>query len=328
MLRFSLFKKKRSLVRGKSLSESIRETGAEFLSGTRIRRNSYKKPPFEKLYIYAFLALLAFSLSDISTLILRSKMIPEQGTSKPIKRSRLAGNVVSLHNTLDRNIFDSTGVIPPPLTQKDDPTNMGLDPVPSSLPLQLIGTIVHANPKKSIATIQVQNNQIIPFSTDDKIAELATLLKVDRRRAIFKNHNNNQVEFIQIDTQSLALIPAIKKVPTASAQPVQDQYNMNIDRTDLNRYMDDLPNLLMQARAVPNVVDGRVSGFKIVDIQEGSVWEKLGIKRDDVIKGVNGEAVNSPARAMELYDALKNDNKVGIDIERNGKSETLNFSIM
>lgn len=307
----------------KRLSESIRESGSEFLSGTRIR-STYQKPPFEKFYIYIFLLLLSFSISDVATLILRNKMIPEEGKSKSIRRPRLSSNTLILQNTLDRNIFNSSGVIPPPFATGEEEMLM-TNPVPSSLPLTLIGTIVHANPARSIATIQVQGNKIIPFSAEDAIGDLATLVRVKRRRAIFKNLSSNQLEFIQIDSNSFALVPAIKNVPKASQADASN--NFRIDRADLNRYMDDLPNLLMQARAIPNVVDGTVQGFKVVDIQEGSIWETLGLKKNDVIKGVNGEAVNSPAKAMELYNSLIGDSNVEIGIERDGQTDTLNYTI-
>ena len=329
MLRFLNFLRRGSGPKtGRTLAESIDRIRPESLSGTRIR-SSYNKPPFEKFYIYIFLLLLSFSISDSLTIMLRVKMIPESKPSKVARRPRIQPNIASYHNILDRNIFDSSGIIPPPIIQQesDNPMDEG-NPIPSSLPLQLIGTIVHANPDKSIATIQLQPDQIIPYSKDDNIGDLATLVRVERRRAIFRNKSSNRLEFIKIDVEATALMPAIKSVPKASDAPVAEANNFNINRNDLNQYMEDLPNLLMQARAVPNVVDGRVQGFRVVDIQEGSIWEKLGLKRDDVIKGVNGEEVNSPAKAMELYNSLKNDSKVAIDIERDGSSETLNYSIL
>ena len=49
---------------------------------------------------------------------------------------------------------------------------------------------------------------------------------------------------------------------------------------------------------------GQVDGFTLVDIMPGSIYEQLGLQRNDVIKGVNGEGVNSPTKAMELYKSL------------------------
>jgi general secretion pathway protein C len=47
----------------------------------------------------------------------------------------------------------------------------------------------------------------------------------------------------------------------------------------------------------------------------------------DVIKAVNGEAVNSPTKAMELYNALRSENQISLVIERNGREETFRYNI-
>ncbi len=81
---------------------------------------------------------------------------------------------------------------------------------------------------------------------------------------------------------------------------------------------------------VPNIVPGsggRVDGFRFVAIQPNSIYEKLGFKPMDVIKSVNGEPVNSPTKAMELYNSLKSDSRISIMIERNGRDETFKYEI-
>ena len=47
----------------------------------------------------------------------------------------------------------------------------------------------------------------------------------------------------------------------------------------------------------------------------------------DVIKSVNNEPVNSPTKAMELYNALKSEGKIRLSVERNGREETFNYNI-
>jgi general secretion pathway protein C len=70
-----------------------------------------------------------------------------------------------------------------------------------------------------------------------------------------------------------------------------------------------------------------VAGFRFVSIQPGSIYEKLGFKPDDVIKAVNGEPVNSPTKAMELYQTLKTENKIEMTVERNGRDETMTYTV-
>jgi len=87
--------------------------------------------------------------------------------------------------------------------------------------------------------------------------------------------------------------------------------------------------ILRQASMAPNKgPDGSIQGFKFLSIKPGSVFEKLGFKNGDVIKGVNGEPVNSAAKALELYNVLKSDaSSVNIDINSGGKDNSFNYVI-
>jgi general secretion pathway protein C len=70
-----------------------------------------------------------------------------------------------------------------------------------------------------------------------------------------------------------------------------------------------------------------VDGFRFVAIQPNSIYEKLGFKPMDVIKGVNGQPVNSPTQAMELYNALKSESRIELKVERNGRDETFKYDV-
>ena len=85
----------------------------------------------------------------------------------------------------------------------------------------------------------------------------------------------------------------------------------------------------MQARALPNrdPNTGEINGFRLVDMQPGSIYEQLGLQRMDVIKGVNGEPLDSVQKAMELYNTLKNGNQVKLQVERGGKSDTFTYDV-
>ena len=119
--------------------------------------------------------------------------------------------------------------------------------------------------------------------------------------------------------------------PTVTGKEVQKtgDNNFMIKRADLLKYTNDLSSILMQARAVPNREPGtgNINGFRLLDMQPGSIYEQLGLQRMDVIKSVDGTPVDSPAKAMELYNTLKNSPKVSLQVERNGKTETMTYNI-
>ena len=46
--------------------------------------------------------------------------------------------------------------------------------------------------------------------------------------------------------------------------------------------------------------------------QESVIYQKLEVKPGDIITSVNGEAVDSPAKALELYNKMRSLDSVGV----------------
>ncbi len=70
-------------------------------------------------------------------------------------------------------------------------------------------------------------------------------------------------------------------------------------------------------------------GWALADVAPGSVFEKLGVRRGDVIKAVNGEFVDSIAKAQQMYQSFKSGtDNISIQIDRDGRPETLSFNIV
>ncbi|WP_413287875.1 type II secretion system protein GspC [Bdellovibrio sp. HCB337] len=299
-----------------------------------------KRPAFEKWLSYLLFVFIGFVIADLLILSYRDLMLPNQ-TPPARPKKLLNDNLVSrgAYNTIiSRNIFSADGVIPDPLIAKgQDPNNIKeADPVPSQLPLNLIGTLVHSNADKSIAAIEIRGkNQILSYTPKRNIENLATLLKVERQRIVFRNLNTNVLEFIEMKPFGNNKVAFGASAPAAPAsQGSGEVKNMGdnkftIKRADLQKYLNDLSSILMQARAVParDKVTGEVIGYRIVDFQPNSIFSQLGIQRMDLIKNVNGEPVDTPQKAMELFNMFKNSNNIKMSVDRGGRVETLDYTI-
>lgn len=297
---------------------------------------SSPRPPFEALYAYALALGTGYFIADLGSLAVRPSMIP---MTPPPGQTRAAPKMTykdigAYSSIADRNMFNADGKIPPPMTNKGGlaPENDG-EPVLSQLPLAVQGTMVHANPKKSVATILIKSrNEANAFMVDHEIENMAKVVGIERRKVIIRNMNNGRLEFIEIPKESNAAVGFKAPVSGATGSEVNKtgEFDFAMKRTDINKYTADLGNILQQARMVPNVIPGsggRVEGFRFVAIQPGSIYEKLGFKPMDVIKSVNGQDINSPTKAMELYNALKSESRINIGVERNGRSENFNYQI-
>ena len=68
-------------------------------------------------------------------------------------------------------------------------------------------------------------------------------------------------------------------------------------------------------------------GFKFLAIQPDSIYTKLSFQNGDCIKSVNGESIDNPAKAMELYNALKSSSQINLKVERDGKDQEMEYNI-
>ncbi|MSP71606.1 MAG: hypothetical protein EXR76_05400 [Myxococcales bacterium] len=102
-----------------------------------------------------------------------------------------------------------------------------------------------------------------------------------------------------------------------------NSYEIDVDF--IKEQMNNLNELARQARVIPHYRDGKPQGFKLVGVRPGSLYSHLGVRSGDVIKGINGEEITSPNKALELVDKLQKPGQWSIEIERRGKRQTMDY---
>ncbi|MFH1532498.1 MAG: type II secretion system protein GspC [Pseudomonadota bacterium] len=108
-----------------------------------------------------------------------------------------------------------------------------------------------------------------------------------------------------------------------------NEFEYHIDRGLLDEKLQDLGALGREARVIPNYdrESGSYKGFKLIGVRPNSLYRNIGIRSGDVILQVNGEEMNSPSKALELFTKLQTSNEISLDIKRRGKVETLQYKI-
>ena len=105
------------------------------------------------------------------------------------------------------------------------------------------------------------------------------------------------------------------------------EWEYKIDRGMLETELSDLTRLGMQARVVPNYIGGKYQGFKLVGVRPNSLYRAIGVRSGDVIKRVNGMEIDSPNKALQLFEKLRTSRRISLDITRNGVNRTLYYKI-
>ncbi len=297
---------------------------------------------------------MAFILSDLA--ILKTQLFlegqaPSKTMAPPFRPPLFASGLIvrsmisneKYQSIIDRNLFNSDGLIPPPFGgDGEGAVDDDSVPVKTDLPIQVVGTIVHANPYRSIASLSLQGEEMpAALKVGGMLKDLAEILAVFRRRVIFRNLKSQRLEYVEIPEepevakrkQSNLQIPKFQRPGAGDPQIQAVGNNFTVSRADVKEQLNNYQSLLKTARAIPytDPKTGELVGFKVTQLQPGSLFQKLGIQPGDVIKGVNGEPINSVNRALEVFANLKGSvddiDSVNISVERGGSDQALNYNM-
>lgn len=282
---------------------------------------------------YIVAAFIGYTAADIAILQYRPQMLPNEAPPvRPNRKNMGQFKPLSQYAYIwDRNLLNEDGNMPPPLSagEEDKETNDQMEAVLSQLPLALLGTIVHFNPDNSIATIQRSGAETGSFKPGDQVASMAEITMVERRRVTFRNLNNRRLEYIEIP-DDMAFNFDFKQDKAAAAAPIQQsgRNEFTIQRSEVERLTGNLSEVLQQARMEPRFgPDNSINGFCFVSMQPNTIYQTLGFQVGDCIESVEGEAINSPQKAMEFYQKLRNASNINLGIERDGRSEDFSYTI-
>jgi general secretion pathway protein C len=251
----------------------------------------------------------------------------------PATRSKAGETIVT------RNIFCSE-CLPPEPDQPLTADSSGLAPL-TQLPLTLVATNLAADPKWSFATIRNETTQSRgAFQPGQVIPDAGTVEEVAGKYVIFRNDKTKQLE--RISLLAVAAKPPPAETPADSAaKPNPDdlmaQVDAGIKKVDDSNYEVDR-NLVEQvlanpmafakgARVVPAIKNGKPNGFKLYAIRPNSAFAKLGLMNGDTVSAVNGMEITTAEKGLEIYQKVREQSNISIQVTRRGKPVTLNYTI-
>jgi len=121
--------------------------------------------------------------------------------------------------------------------------------------------------------------------------------------------------------------PSSPGEPTFPAGSVVDSTPRKLARQEVDSYLDNLNTLLTQVNIQPVFQGGQPSGFRLTDIQKGTILDQIGVQDGDVLRFVNGQRIDSVQSAFQLYNILKESTNIEITVLRNTRPTTLRYVI-
>ena len=290
------------------------------------------QPWLQKKQPLFIVLILAFLISDLLIMESHKLIVPEK-TLPPLKLSPLSRSTPSENYEAiwKKNIFH-TGPIPTSLIADEAPSEIA--PLKTSLPFALKGTIVHANPHRSVATVKDQK-KTHSYKVGGVIDNQAKVTEIFRKKIIFRNLNNNLLEFLELPESipvTLSLSQPRRQDPVKTSLVKRMGNMFEVKRSRINEYLQKLPEILQQAKMVPHRVTRNgetvIEGFKFVSIKKEAEWLKdLGFQKGDIIKQVDGEPIDTAETAITLFEKLRDSDGFEMVVERNGQETKRNYTV-
>jgi general secretion pathway protein C len=193
---------------------------------------------------------------------------------------------------------------------------------PTSLKIALLGTVVGSE-EDSFAIIEekIGRKQAL-YKVGDSI-QSAVVKAILRGKIILTIQGQDKILTIEEEAAS----SRVGVAPSGgSVNPIRQGESIAIQRSEIEESMRNVHQLLSQARVRPHFSAGKPDGLAIAHIKRGSLFEKLGFKNGDIVKGLDGQEIKSPDDVLQMYKKLTLGSEVSIDIERAGEKQTLNYT--
>ena len=205
-------------------------------------------------------------------------------------------------------------------------------PVRSALHGTLVGTAIADPPRYSLCQITNPDvNETQVYSIGDKY-QGARVYQVEKERVLIDNDGRNEyIDNNAAAAPNLGVTPMPQPGQAAQGggegvkQLSENQYV--VAKAEINNALTNLSDLATKARIVPSFKNGVANGFKLFSIVPDSLYSKIGVQNGDVIRKINGYEMNSPDKALEIYQKLRDANRIEIELERRGDTVRKSYSI-
>jgi general secretion pathway protein C len=200
-------------------------------------------------------------------------------------------------------------------------------PVTAPTELLLLGTAVGSFRETFALVRHTTKQEERVFRLGDTVFDAGRLVEVTREQA-FISVNGKKVELLTPMTPPAANAPAGQPAGhqgTGVTSTGSGSYV--IDQRALNAALDNIGQAMTDARLLPSQKDGRVEGFRASEVKPSGVFAMIGIKNGDVLLRLNDFPIDSPDKALQSFIALKGQNRLKLDMIRDGRPVTFNYDI-
>jgi general secretion pathway protein C len=193
--------------------------------------------------------------------------------------------------------------------------------------LLLLGTAVGSFRETFAFILRQSTHEERVFRLGDDVFDIGPLVSV-RKEGVEIQSGDSRIKLL-----APTVVPGeTAEAPVSPAQAGALASKMSpgsyvIDQRALNAALDNVGQAMTDARLLPNAKDGKVEGFRVSEVKPGGIFAMVGINNGDTLLSINDFALDSPEKAMQTLISLKGQNRIKLDLIRDGRPTTFTYDI-
>ena len=122
---------------------------------------------------------------------------------------------------------------------------------------------------------------------------------------------------------------------TREATPTDSSIHVNkigenafsLDEATVTELTGNINQFMTQVRIIPYFEANKSAGYRLAAMRPGSAFAQLGFQGGDIIQRINDVELTSPEKMYTIFQNLKDEKRVTVDILRRGQKNTLTYEI-
>jgi len=182
--------------------------------------------------------------------------------------------------------------------------------------LKLKGTIAASHDGVAVAIIADGNNEEKVYVIGDSVTSAASLHAVYADRVVLNENGNLTNLKLPKDFPQNATTVSRRNTTTQTRATTATQSIQSVVAQNVSKLADVI-------RPTPYFVNGQQQGYRVYPGRDRQQFAALGLRPGDLIKDIDGQALNDPTQAMQIFQSLDSSDQVSVTVERNGQPQVI-----
>ena len=203
----------------------------------------------------------------------------------------------------------------------------------------LLGTIASESPPARRAILWAEGMKDPKLEREGAELEPGVLLTRIERDFVYLSFGKDRqkLELLPVGSKTRSIAPpappataALPSGPAGGPEIRVTKLGENafaLDEATVSQITGNINQFMTNVRLIPYFEGNRSAGYRIAAVRPGSAFEQLGFRGGDVIQQVNNVELSTPDKMYTIFQNLKDEKRVTVNILRQGQKSSIMYEI-